>query len=59
VRSVAAGYDLILLSNSLKPDDNMPARAIAAIRNAVAAGRIRPAQIEAAAARVTQLQGRI
>lgn len=59
VRSAAAGYDMILLSNSLKPDDNLPQKVIAAIKGAVASGRIRASQIESAAARIAQLQARI
>lgn len=59
VRSVAAGHDLILLSNSLRPDDNLPQKAVAAVKNAVAAGRISPATIEASAQRLGQLRARI
>lgn len=59
VRAIAAGYDLILLSNSLKPDDNLAPKAIAAVRAAISAGRIRPAQIEAANARIAQLAARV
>ena len=59
VRSIAAGHDLILLSNSLKPDMELPQNLTRVIKDAVARGRIRPGQIEAAARRVAQLKARI
>lgn len=59
VRAVAAGYDLILLSNSLKPDDMLPQKAVAAVQAAVRAGRIAPGQIERSVARIAALTARI
>jgi beta-N-acetylhexosaminidase len=59
VRAVAAGHDLILLSNSLKPDDMLPQKAVAAVKAAVAAGRIPRGQIEASAQRIAALSARV
>ena len=59
VRAVAAGNDLILLSNSLEPDPDLPLAAIAAIRDGVVKGRIPAARIEAAAQRIAALKARV
>ena len=59
VRAVSAGHDLILLSNSLQPDDMLPQKAVAAVKAAAAAGRITPGQIEASAQRIAALQARV
>ncbi len=59
VRAVSAGHDLVLLSNSLQPDDMLPQKAVAAVKAAVAAGRIAPVQIEASAQRIAALQSRV
>lgn len=59
VRAVAAGHDLVLLSNSLKPDDMLPQKAVAAVKAAAAAGRIAPGQIERSAQRIGGLLSRI
>ncbi|MGE3246224.1 MAG: glycoside hydrolase family 3 protein [Beijerinckiaceae bacterium] len=59
IRAIAAGHDLILLSNSLQPDLNLPQKVIAAVKDAVADGRIPARHIEAAAQRVAQLKARI
>ena len=40
VHSIKAGYNLILLSNSLTPDPNLPKRIIAAVEDAVKAGKL-------------------
>ena len=59
VRAVAAGNDLILLSNSLEPDPDLPLAAIAAIKAGVASGRIPAGRIEAAAQRIAALKARV
>lgn len=59
VRAVAAGNDLILLSNSRNPDPDLPLAAIAAIREGVAKGRIPAARIEAASQRIAALKARV
>ena len=59
VRAVAAGNDLILLSNSRDPDPDLPDTLAAAVREAVASGRIAPGRVEAAAARVRALKARV
>lgn len=52
IRSAQAGYDLLLLSNSLKPDPDLPVRAIGWIKQAVKDGRIPAGQIAQSAERV-------
>jgi beta-N-acetylhexosaminidase len=59
VRAIAAGHDLILLSNSLKPDLNLPQQVTRVVKDAVASGRISARQIEAAAQRVARLKARV
>lgn len=59
IRSIAAGNDVILLSNSLKPDPNLPEKVIASVKAAVAAGRIPAANIERSAARIARLKARL
>jgi len=56
VRAIAAGNDLVLLSNSASPDPDLPRAAIVAIRQAVADGRIPAARIEQSAARLAALR---
>ena len=56
VRSIAAGYDLILLSNSLDPDAMLPQRIIAAVQQAVSEGRISADSIHESAERITNLK---
>lgn len=59
VRSVAAGHDLILLSNSLKPDMELPQNITRLIKDAVGRGHIPAGHIAAAARRVAQLKARM
>lgn len=59
IRAIAAGNDLLLLSNSRTPDPNLPAAIIAAVKEAVAAGRIPAGRIEASAARLGRLKANI
>lgn len=59
VLAIAAGNDLILLSNSLKPDADLPSRVAAAVRQAIAAGRLPSGRIEESAARVAALKARV
>ena len=54
IRAVEAGYDLLLLSNSLKPDPDLPAEAVGWIRSAIKEGRIQEAQIFRSANRIDQ-----
>jgi beta-N-acetylhexosaminidase len=55
VRAIAAGNDLLLLSNSASPDPDLPLRVIAAVKGAVADGRIPKGRIEASATRLARL----
>ena len=59
VRAVAAGNDLVLLSNSAAPDPDLPQAAAAAIRAGVAQGRIRAGRVEESAARLAALRRRM
>ncbi|MEZ5877750.1 MAG: glycoside hydrolase family 3 N-terminal domain-containing protein [Tepidamorphaceae bacterium] len=59
VRAIAAGNDLVMLSNSAKPDDNLPSRMIETVKAAVTDGRIKRARIEEAHQRIAALKGRI
>ncbi|MCV6546479.1 MAG: hypothetical protein OIF56_04205 [Cohaesibacter sp.] len=52
IRAAQAGYDLLLLSNSLKPDPDLPVRAIGWISQAVRDGQIPARQIAQSAERV-------
>lgn len=59
VMAIAAGNDVILLSNSAEPDPDLPATALAAVSEAVANGVIKAGRIEEAAQRIAQLKARI
>ena len=52
VRSVEAGNDIVLISNSAKPDDDLAPKAVRWVAQAVKDGRIPMSRIDAAAARV-------
>lgn len=59
VRAIAAGNDIVMLSNSAKPDDDLPSRMIATVKDAVADGRIKRGRIEEAHQRIAVLKGRL
>lgn len=59
VRAIIAGNDIILLSNSLKPDPNLPVAVIATVKEAAASGRIPKGRIEQSAERVARLKARV
>lgn len=52
VRSVMAGNDIILISNSAKPDDDLAPKAVRWVGQAVKDGRIPMSRIDQAAARI-------
>ena len=52
IRAAAAGYDILLMSNSLKPDPDLPAEATGWIRAAVREGRIQESHVLDSAERV-------
>jgi beta-N-acetylhexosaminidase len=56
IQAVAAGNDLILLSNSIDYDPDLPITATRWIREALAAGRIPAGRIEASRARLAALK---
>ncbi len=55
VRAIAAGNDLVLVSNSLEPDPDLARRAVAAVGKALQDGRIQAGLIERASERVMSL----
>ncbi|HRK25294.1 MAG TPA: glycoside hydrolase family 3 N-terminal domain-containing protein [Beijerinckiaceae bacterium] len=55
VAALAAGNDIVLMSNSAAPDAELPRRVTAAIRQALADGRLTMARLEQANARVISL----
>lgn len=59
VKAIAAGHDLILLSNSLNPDPMLPQRMIAAIQDAVADGVISANSIHESAERISMLKNNL
>lgn len=59
IRAIGAGHDLILLSNSLKPDDMLPQKTIASVKAAVASGRIPRGSIEASYQRIGAMMSRL
>jgi beta-N-acetylhexosaminidase len=52
VGAVNAGVDLLCLGNNLSYDPDLAVKAVAALERAVAAGRVAPARIDEACARV-------
>ncbi len=56
ILALAAGNDLLLLSNSLNYDENLPADAVAWIERAVSDGRISPSGLKASYKRVMNLK---
>ncbi len=59
ILSIAAGNDLIMLSNSADPDPDLPQRMISAITAAIAEGRLQTRQIEASIDRIQTLKARL
>ena len=58
IKAIAAGNDLILLSNSATPDSDLPVAVIGWVRDAVASGQIKPGRIEEAGARIAAMKAR-
>jgi beta-N-acetylhexosaminidase len=52
IRAVNAGVDMLMISNSRKPDKNLPAKTIAIISNAIDKGQISEATVRAAYKRI-------
>lgn len=52
IRAINAGVDILMISNSRKPDPNLPAKTIALISKAIDEGKIAPGKIEAAYKRI-------
>ena len=58
VAALAAGNDMILMSNTAAPDNRLPERVVEAVRAALSSGRLTLGRIEQAAARIDQLAAR-
>lgn len=59
IRAINAGIDVLMISNSRKPDGNLPQKTIKIIANAVAAGKISRGKIEAAYKRILRAKSGI
>ena len=59
VRSVAAGNDIVLMSNSAEPDSDLAAKAVAWIKQAVGDGEIAPGRVDEAHARVMRIKEQV
>ena len=58
IKAVAAGNDLILLSNSATPDASLPVAVIGWVKEAIATGQISAGRIEEAGARLATLKAK-
>jgi len=58
IRSIQAGNDMIMMSNSAEPDPNLPVRFADWIEDAIAAGELTEARIDESVARLTALRQR-
>lgn len=59
IRAVNAGVDILMISNSRKPDPNLPAKTIALISKAIDEGKIAPGKIESAYKRIMRAKATI
>jgi len=59
IRAINAGIDVLMISNSRKPDKDLPRKTIAIISKAVKAGKIPRAKIQAAYKRILQAKKKI
>lgn len=59
IRAVNAGVDILMISNSRKPDPNLPAKTIALISKAIDEGKIAPGKIEAAYKRIMKAKATV
>ncbi|WP_421792583.1 glycoside hydrolase family 3 N-terminal domain-containing protein [Hyphobacterium sp.] len=57
IRSIQAGNDIVMMSNSAAPDPELPQRFADWVEEAVAAGELTEAQIDLSMARLDQLEG--
>lgn len=57
IRSIQAGNDIIMMSNSAAPDPELPQRFAGWVEQAVATGELLESQIDASMARLDQLEG--
>jgi beta-N-acetylhexosaminidase len=59
IKAVGAGNDILLISNSAKPDRAMPSKVIAMIRQAVTSGELKMGDIESAFERISRLKQKL
>lgn len=59
IRAVNAGVDILMISNSRKPDANLPAKTIALIAKAIDDGKIVPGKVEAAYKRILRAKATV
>ncbi len=59
IRAINAGIDVLMISNSRKPDPNLPGKTIKIIADAVKAGKIDRSKIEAAYKRIQRAKAGI
>ena len=59
IRSIQAGNDLLLISNSANPDPDLPQKIVVWVEEAIDAGVLTRARIDEAVARIEALQGRV
>ncbi len=59
IKAVAAGNDILLISNSAKPDRELPLKVIALIKQAVSSGELEMSDIEAAFERIGRLKKKL
>ena len=59
IRSVAAGNDIVLMSNSAEPDADFATKAVAWIKQAVKDGQIEPGRIDEAHERVMRIKSQV
>ena len=59
IRSIEAGNDIIMLSNSAAPDPELPQRIVDWVVAAISEGRLTEARIDASVARLDVLRARV
>ena len=59
IKAVNAGNDILLISNSAKPDRQLPSKVIALIKQAITSGEIEMSTIEMAFERIRQLKQKL
>ena len=58
-RAINAGVDIVMVTNSSKPDKDLPGKLIAKVRAMVEAGEIGEGRIKAAYARIMRAKAKV